>query len=123
MVLNNDETFGAIVRKRRSDLNLSQSALAEMLGVTHPTVARWEADQTFPKTPELGPLAGALQVSLEVLLAPLENRIIEAAPTTRARLDEIVDRLDRIERMLGQLLDEPRSRRGAESFDARGEVT
>ena len=108
MVSTNEETFGAIVRKRRTDLNLSQNALAEMLGVSQPSVARWEADQAFPKTPELGPLATALQVSLEVLLAPLENRITEAAPTTRERLDEIVDRLDRIERMLGQLLDGPR---------------
>ena len=60
-----------ILRKKRS---LTQEALAEQVGVTRQTIAKWESGESAPDLPLAGRLAGALDVTLDELVeAPREE--------------------------------------------------
>ena len=60
-----------ILRKKR---NLTQEALAEMVGVTRQTIAKWESGESAPDLPLAGKLAAALDVTLDDLVeAPREE--------------------------------------------------
>ena len=60
-----------ILRKKRS---LTQEALAELVGVTRQTIAKWESGESAPDLPLAGRLASALDVTLDELVeAPRED--------------------------------------------------
>ena len=60
-----------ILRKKRS---LTQEALAELVGVTRQTIAKWESGESAPDLLLAGRLAGALDVTLDELVeAPREE--------------------------------------------------
>ena len=60
-----------ILRKKRS---LTQEALAEEVGVTRQTIAKWESGESIPDLELAGRLAAALDVSLDDLTqAPREE--------------------------------------------------
>ena len=60
-----------ILRKKRS---LTQEALAELVGVTRQTIAKWESGESAPDLPLAGKLAAALDVTLDELVeAPREE--------------------------------------------------
>ena len=60
-----------ILRKKRS---LTQEALAEEVGVTRQTIAKWESGESIPDLELAGKLAAALDVSLDDLThAPREE--------------------------------------------------
>lgn len=61
---------------RREALGLSQAALAQLLGVTHLTLHRWERDQREPGDPEH--VEQGL-VNLEILMMNLQDRIYDNA--------------------------------------------
>lgn len=102
-VVADHQTFGSIIKNRRLELDLSQRALAARLGITQPTVARWEADQTIPKPAELGRLARALELDLGEIIVPLE-----AMDTERQRrgtqVEEFNKRLDKLEADIATIL-------------------
>ncbi|MFD5327364.1 helix-turn-helix domain-containing protein [Streptomyces sp. NPDC127092] len=58
---------GSRVRAVRRGKDLHQKELGEMVGVSAPTVARWESGQDFPKGEKLPAIAAALGQSLDVL--------------------------------------------------------
>ncbi|WP_033223508.1 helix-turn-helix domain-containing protein [Streptomyces virginiae] len=58
---------GSRVRAVRRGKDLHQKELAEMVGVSAPTVARWESGQDFPKGEKLPAIAAALGQSLDAL--------------------------------------------------------
>src|ERR1700689_5548402 len=62
------------VRARRQELGLSQRQMAERAGMTQPGIARFEAGGTTPTLPLLERLAAALELPLNVSLAPAERR-------------------------------------------------
>ena len=53
----------------RKKAGLSQEGLADLLGVTRQAVSKWELDDALPDTDKLVPLARALGVSVDELLA------------------------------------------------------
>jgi AbrB family looped-hinge helix DNA binding protein len=58
----------------RKKLNLTQEALAEEVGVTRQTIAKWESGESIPDLELAGKLAAALDVSLDDLThAPREE--------------------------------------------------
>ena len=60
-----------ILRKKR---NLTQESLAEQVGVTRQTIAKWESGESAPDLPLAGKLAAALDVTLDDLVeAPREE--------------------------------------------------
>ena len=60
-----------ILRKKR---NLTQEALAELVGVTRQTIAKWESGESVPDLSLAGKLASVLDVALDELVeAPREE--------------------------------------------------
>lgn len=61
--------MGAIITEYRKSKGLTQEELANRLGVTAPTVNKWERGHSLPDIMLLAPLARALEISLDTLLA------------------------------------------------------
>ena len=61
--------IGNVIQKKRKELGLTQSQLADRLGVTAPAVNRWEKNLSFPDTTLLAPLARLLQTDLNELFS------------------------------------------------------
>lgn len=55
---------GALIAQRRRELELTQSQLAELVGVTDKAISRWETGRGFPDAAYLQPLAQALDLSI-----------------------------------------------------------
>jgi HTH-type transcriptional regulator / antitoxin HipB len=81
--------LGAVIRLKRKAKNLSQSKLAERLGVERKWVLRLEAGN--PKA-ELGLVIAALQ-ALDLGAALIDRNA--PRPPTFSRLDEVFERLKR----------------------------
>jgi len=65
-----------ILRKKQ---NLTQEALAELVGVTRQTIAKWESGESAPDLALAGKLSAALDVTLDELVeAPREELEDEA---------------------------------------------
>lgn len=61
--------IGANIQSRRKVLGLTQEQLAERLGVSRQTVAKWETGETSPDLANASVLAEVLDVSLDALVA------------------------------------------------------
>lgn len=60
--------FSDFLYELRKEKNLTQSELAEKLGITNKAVSKWETGDAMPDTAQLLPLAGILGVSVDELL-------------------------------------------------------
>ncbi|MDY3618843.1 helix-turn-helix domain-containing protein [Agathobaculum sp.] len=65
-------TTGEKIAALRRELDLSQEALADKLGLSRQAVSKWEADQTVPGMENLVELAKLFGVSVDTLLRPDE---------------------------------------------------
>ncbi|GAB2865691.1 hypothetical protein GCM10022221_77520 [Actinocorallia aurea] len=65
--------LGSAVRRRREELGLTQTVLAERAGLKQSAVARFEAGGTMPTVPMLERLAEALEVHLSIQFQPLRK--------------------------------------------------
>jgi transcriptional regulator with XRE-family HTH domain len=63
-----DDSFGARLRRLRSQYNLSQSALAKLLNVSKLSVWKWERDDAHPRRVTVTALANLFAVSESELL-------------------------------------------------------
>ncbi len=61
-------TTGQKILQCRKRKGLTQSQLAEMLGVTRQTVSRWESDSVFPETGNLVEMGRIFNVTVDYLL-------------------------------------------------------
>lgn len=61
------DDLGRLIKRRRSELGLTQAQLAEQVGRTGTTVRRWERGEAMPGTDVLEDLATALRVSPQLL--------------------------------------------------------
>ena len=62
------------IEKYRKKLdNMTQTKLAEILGVSSSTISRYENDEIYPTAPMLIKLSQALNVSIDVLLNNTSN--------------------------------------------------
>lgn len=64
----NQEKIGVRIRSKRSEIGLSQKALAEAVGVSPPAINRFEKGIKLPSIDTLAKLAKALGVSADFLL-------------------------------------------------------
>ena len=62
------ESIGANIHRLRVERGYSQGAVAELLGVTHQALSRWELGLTAPTVDNLVELCDLFDVSLEQLL-------------------------------------------------------
>lgn len=65
----NKERLGAFIGERRRELGLTQRELAECLHVTNKAVSKWECGLSYPDVTLLEPLASALELRVEELMA------------------------------------------------------
>ena len=71
--------FGERVKQYRKAMGMTQQELADRLGVSNKSVSRWESG-AYPDVPTLGPLARALDVTVDELLGgPKPLRRLERA--------------------------------------------
>jgi len=72
--------IGENIQYFRKGMNLTQEALAERVGVSRQTIAKWEAGESAPDLALAGRLAAALEVSLDELIeAPVPRPAPAAA--------------------------------------------
>jgi len=69
----NDYTFGNRIFELRSAMRLSQTELADMLGVTNKAVSKWENGKAKPTTDTIRKLAALFKVDVEELLSMKEE--------------------------------------------------
>lgn len=62
------DTFGERLKLSRKNAGLTQSELANLIGISIKTVQRWELEQRQPRVEEIKALAKALNVSEQDLL-------------------------------------------------------
>ncbi len=65
----NQYITGAVIKDLRERKNLTQSALAEKLGVSDKTVSKWETGRGYPDISLLEPIASVFGVSVAELLS------------------------------------------------------
>ena len=61
-------SIGATIKKLRRERNITQEALADMVGVTACAVSQWECDRTAPDISQIPVLATIFEVSADILL-------------------------------------------------------
>ena len=61
-------SFGDFLYELRKEKGLTQSEVAERLGVTNKAVGKWETGETFPETAQLLPLSDLFGVTVDELL-------------------------------------------------------
>lgn len=61
--------IGEVIRKYRSDKNMTQEDMARRLGVTAPAVNKWESSKSMPDISLLAPIARLLGISVDTLLS------------------------------------------------------
>src|SRR5258708_9811204 len=85
-----DYPFGEVMLSLRSAIGLTQAGLAELLGVSRKAVARWEADEMYPKAERLKQLItlGMQQQAFPVGREEEEIRALWRAAHQKLLLDE-----------------------------------
>ena len=66
-------TIGNVIAENRKDLNMTQEALAQKLGVTNQAVSKWELDQACPDIQLLPLLADTFGISMDELFGRAET--------------------------------------------------
>ncbi len=84
------EAIGLRIRERRKALGLTQTALAQKLGITAQAVSKWETGMGCPEVYILPDLSRALETSIDALLglAPMPVVEMSAAPSQEAEEPE-----------------------------------
>ena len=67
--------IGKNLQKLRKQNELTQEAMAELVGVARQTIAKWETGESVPELEMAGKLASALKVSLDDLTNAPENEL------------------------------------------------
>ena len=65
----NPTVIGACIKKMRKKNQLTQTQLAEQIGVSSKAISKWETAKGLPDVSLLKPLAGVLGISVEELMA------------------------------------------------------
>ncbi len=78
--------LGKTIKFYRKDKNLTQSALAELIGVSTQAVSKWETDAGMPDITQLVPVARVLGVSTDELLGHTDMNFLQEAESIRRRI-------------------------------------
>ena len=100
--MENNYAFGNYITELRKKKKLSQTELGEKLGVSNKAVSKWENGAAYPSTDLILPLANALGVSVEEILASISQSKQEKTRLRRF-LDAVLGREKMIYIVLGSL--------------------
>jgi transcriptional regulator with XRE-family HTH domain len=95
------ERIGGRIREARAAKGWKQKELAAQVDVEPITVSRWERGATTPDLDVLGLVADATGRPLSYFVGPASH----ASTEDDDRLERLEQRLDRLERAVGRLLD------------------
>ena len=83
--------IGTTIAQARRAKNLTQEALADMLGVSAAAVSKWETSASYPDITLLSPLARALGLTIDTLLdfraAPTDEELTKITAQLRKIFD------------------------------------
>lgn len=65
--------FGEFLYELRKEKGLTQSELADKLGITNKAVSKWETGEAFPETAQLVPLSNIFSITVDELLKGERN--------------------------------------------------
>lgn len=82
----NTNEFSILIKKQRTNLNLTQKELANKLNVSNKTISRWETGSGYPDIEMIPQLARVLELSYEELLDGNEYFIKKEKKKQRRRL-------------------------------------
>ena len=77
----NAKKTGELIAQLRRSKNMSQSNLAERLGITNKAISRWETGRGYPDIEILPELSRALDVSIQELLDGQIMRLSDISAT------------------------------------------
>lgn len=100
--MENNYAFGNYITELRKKKKLSQTELGEKLGVSNKAVSKWENGAAYPSTDLILPLAKALGVSVEEILASISQSKQEKTRLRRF-LDAVLGREKLVYIVLGSL--------------------
>ena len=84
--------FGDNLARFRKENNMSQELLAEMLGVTRQSVAKWESGRSYPEADKLIKLGSVFKVSIDKLLKSIEDDCdVDNISINNETSDDIID--------------------------------
>ena len=86
-----DYTFGNFLYSLRKNAGISQSQLADQLGVTNKAVSKWETGKSKPTTNTLRKMAALFGLSIDELLQIREHTHLRPKLTLRALLTEVME--------------------------------
>jgi transcriptional regulator with XRE-family HTH domain len=89
--MDSNQTFGLILRRLRTEKELTQSDLAALAGLTQEEIARFEADGRKPSWVTVHKIAKALEVTCEAFrdaaeheaAQPRKERIVKRKPKSK----------------------------------------
>lgn len=79
--MNEKESFGVYIRKKRLEAGLTQKELAEQLFVTESTVSKWERALSYPDVSMVTPICAALRIT--------EHEFFTACDDDQAHVQEL----------------------------------
>lgn len=79
--------MGEVIRKYRTDKNMTQEEMANRLGVTPLAVNKWENGKSLPDISLLAPIARLLKINVDTLLS-FESEL------TTTEINQIIEELD-----------------------------
>lgn len=82
-------TFGERLYHLRSEKNLSQEQLAELLDVSRQSISKWENDKAYPEMTRLLFLSDYFQVSLDYLMRGTEEKQAAADTNEKYQVEKI----------------------------------
>ncbi len=82
-------SIGTTIKLYRKDKNLTQSELAELIGVSTQAVSKWETDVGLPDISQIVPLARVLEISTDKLLENTDANFDREANEIRSQIGGI----------------------------------
>ena len=73
-------TTGQRIAQKRKELNLSQEALGEQLGVSRQAIYKWESDASLPEVEKLVAMSRLFSISVGELLGVEASEPTESGP-------------------------------------------
>ncbi|MBR5779089.1 MAG: helix-turn-helix transcriptional regulator [Clostridia bacterium] len=84
----NMKKFADLLSVKRKAKGLTQDQLADLVGVSHQAVSKWERAEALPEISKIGDIALAIETPAEELINTLYESQPSTAPTTNSSADE-----------------------------------
>lgn len=82
-------TIGQTIKLHRKEKSLTQSELAELIGVSTQAVSKWETDAGMPDISQIVPLARVLDISTDKILGHTDETFEKEVNTIRSKVGGI----------------------------------